>query len=62
MVFVTDVGNLNAAGQFTDYGTITGGTGRFTGATGSLLFLGHELADGVHFVDDSITEEICYDQ
>ena len=61
-VFVTDVGNLNAAGQFTDTGTIIGGTGQFEGATGSLLFLGHELADGVHFVDDSITGEICYDQ
>jgi len=62
MVSLTDIGKLNAGGTFTDYATITGGTGRFTGATGSLVFQGHELADGVHFLDDSITGEICYDQ
>jgi len=53
-VDLKDVGTLNADGTFTDHATITGGTRRFKGATGSLVFRGHELADGVHFVDDRI--------
>ncbi|MGO9471147.1 MAG: hypothetical protein ACLQIB_41155 [Isosphaeraceae bacterium] len=54
-VFLTDTGVLNANGTFTDHATITGGTRRFDRAAGSLVFQGHELSDGVHFVDDSIT-------
>jgi hypothetical protein len=55
---LTDVGNLSATGVFTDTGTITGGTGKFAGASGTLFFRGHELADGVHFIDDNITGTI----
>jgi hypothetical protein len=54
LVYLNDEGTLNANGTFTDHATITGGTHRFKGATGSLVFQGHELADGVHFVDDCI--------
>jgi len=61
-VALTDVGVLRPNGTFTDNATITGGTGRFDGATGSLVFEGHELADGVHFIDDSITGSIYLDQ
>ena len=57
-VFLKDVGTLNANGTFTDHATITGGTHRFKAATGSLVFRGHELADGVHFVDESIAGTI----
>jgi hypothetical protein len=57
-VTLSDVGTLNPNGTFIDHATVTGGTGRFAGATGGLLFLGHELADGVHFLDDSITGTI----
>ncbi len=53
-LFLTDAGVLNADGTFTDNATITGGTNRFEGATGKLVFKGHKLADGVHFSDDSI--------
>jgi hypothetical protein len=59
---LADVGVLNADGTFTDHALVTGGTGRFAGATGELVFQGHELADGVHFLDDSITGEVCIDQ
>jgi hypothetical protein len=59
---LADVGVLNADGSFTDHATVTGGTGRFAGATGELVFQGHELADGVHFLDDSITGEVGIDQ
>ena len=55
-----DVGVLNPDGSFTDHAIITGGTGRFAGATGSLVFQGHELADGVHFLDDSIKGSLCF--
>jgi hypothetical protein len=57
-VFLSDTGVLNANGTFTDHATITGGTRRFDGASGSLVFEGHELSDGVHFLDDSITGEV----
>jgi hypothetical protein len=57
-VTLSNVGTLNPNGAFTDHATVTGGTGRFAGATGSLVFQGHELADGVHFLDDSITGTI----
>jgi hypothetical protein len=59
---LADVGVFNADGTFTDHATVTGGTSRFAGATGELVFQGHELADGVHFLDDSITGEVCIDQ
>ncbi len=58
-VFLTDTGILNPDGTFTDHATITGGTRRFEGATGKLVFKGHELSDGVHFVDDSITGTVA---
>ena len=57
-VTLSDVGTLNANGTFIDHATVTGGTDRFEEATGALVFLGHELADGVHFLDDSITGTI----
>lgn len=57
-VTLTDTGTLNPNGTFTDHAKITGGTGRFAGAAGTLVFQGHELADGVHFLDDSITGTI----
>lgn len=57
-VTLEDVGTLNPDGTFTDHATVAGGTGRFAGATGALVFRGHELADGVHFLDDSITGTI----
>jgi hypothetical protein len=57
-VLVSDVGKVNADGTFTDHGTIVGGTGKFAGAAGDLYFQGHFLADGVHFVDDSIAGSI----
>lgn len=59
-VMLTDVGTSNPDGTFTDQATIVGGTGKFAGATGSLVFHGHFLADGVHFIDDSITGSIQF--
>jgi len=53
-VYLRDTGTLNADGTFTDHATIKGGTHRFKGASGHLVFRGHELADGVHFDDDRI--------
>jgi hypothetical protein len=61
-VFLKDTGVLNADGTFTDHATVTGGTGRFEGATGQLVFQGHELADGVHFLDDQIIGTIATDR
>ncbi len=54
-VRLSDTGVLNSDGTFVDHATVTGGTRRFDGATGELVFQGHELADGVHFLDTSIT-------
>jgi hypothetical protein len=59
-VMLTDVGTSNPDGTFTDHATIVGGTGKFAGATGALVFQGHFLADGVHFTDDSITGSINF--
>lgn len=54
-VRLSDTGVLNSDGTFVDHATVTGGTRRFDGATGKLVFQGHELSDGVHFLDTSIT-------
>ena len=46
-------------GEFSSDSAVTGGTGRFEGATGGLFFHGFVLADGVTFIDDEISGEIC---
>lgn len=48
-----------ATGEFTADSAITGGTGRFDGATGDLYFHGFVLADGVSFFDDEISGSVC---
>jgi hypothetical protein len=57
-IILTDTGTLHANGTFTDHATISAGTGQFKEAIGRLTFQGHELADGVHFLDDAITGSI----
>jgi hypothetical protein len=52
---LSDTGVFNSDGTFVDHATVTGGTRRFGGATGKLVFLGHELSDGVHYLETSIT-------
>jgi hypothetical protein len=54
-ISLSDTGVLNSNGAFLDHATMTGGTRRFEGATGKLVYKGHELSDGVHFLDTSIT-------
>ena len=61
-VYLQDTGTLNANGLFTDHATITGGTVRFKGALGHLIFQGHELSDGVQFVDDHIKGSVSLPQ
>lgn len=55
LVFLVDTGVLSPKGTFTDNAIVKGGTKAFAGASGELVFEGHVLPDGVHFVDDSIT-------
>jgi hypothetical protein len=54
----SDVGIFDTTrGVFTDIARISGGTGNFAGATGTLFITG-TTADGVNF-DDEITGTIC---
>ena len=56
---VSDVSVFDvAAGTFSGIGRITGGTGRFAGATGNVFTAGHALPDGVSF-DNETTAEVC---
>jgi hypothetical protein len=52
-------GSFNlVTGEFENDSTITGGTGRFAGATGDIYFHGFVAADG-SFIDDAIDGTIC---
>ncbi|TXD37131.1 hypothetical protein FRC98_10370 [Lujinxingia vulgaris] len=55
----TDAGILdNAAGIFTEFNRVQGGTGIFEGASGTFYINGTTLADGSGF-DAEITGEVC---
>jgi hypothetical protein len=48
-------------GEFSNDSIVVDGTGRFEDATGGLYFHGFVLADGIDFIDDEISGEICLD-
>ena len=67
-VFHTERGDLfmsvvgvsdNARHVFTELARITGGTGRFTNATGNLFISGTLTPDGIGF-QSKVTGEICF--
>ena len=69
-VFQTDKGDLhmsvvgvsdNARQVFTEVARITGGTGRFSNATGNLFISGTLTPDGISF-QSKMTGEICFDR
>ena len=48
-------------GEFSSENDILAGTGRLEGASGHLFFHGFVLADGISFIDDEISGELCVD-
>jgi hypothetical protein len=69
-VFQTEQGDLqmsvvgvqdNTRHVFTELARITGGTGRFTTATGNLFISGTLTPDGIGF-ESKVTGEICYER
>ena len=67
LTYTTDDGSLTindvsvfdvARGTFAGVGRITGGTGRFAGATGDIFTFGRVQPDGVSFAND-VTGQLC---
>ena len=57
---INDVSVFDVAhGTFAGSGRITGGTGRFAGATGDILTTGRMGSDGLSFTTD-VTGQICF--
>jgi hypothetical protein len=58
-LFVFDGVYDTVSGEFSSPSIVVDGTGRFAGASGDIFFHGFVLEDGVTFVDDELSGEIC---